>query len=163
VIYFIQAGGERGPVKIGYAGSVRAIHARLALFQTAHMEPLTLLSYVEGDKGVEREFHAMFARDRIRGEWFRYSDQLWGVCGCRASARDALNSFQCMERYRAWGIISAGDVLTYRGREYLISLEERVAGGGASLERFYAEHLADFNTTRIEPLGCRPDELAEAA
>jgi hypothetical protein len=127
------------------------------------MEPLTLLSYVEGDKGVEREFHAMFAADRIRGEWFRYSEDLWQVCGCRAWTRHALNYFECMERYRAWGIVSDEDVLTHRGREYLIALEERAASGGADLEWFYAEYLRNFSTTRIEPLGCRPDELAEAA
>lgn len=66
-IYFIQI-GLSGPIKIGYtAGSV---DKRLASLQTSHPEPLRVLASIEGNRDVETDLHARFARYRKKGEWF---------------------------------------------------------------------------------------------
>jgi hypothetical protein len=141
VIYFIQA--ESGPIKIGYAGSVRAIHVRLGLFQTGHMEPLSLLGYVEGDKSVEREYHRMFAADRLRGEWFRYSDDLWSLATDRAWAREALCRQQSVGRWHDWGLTRRDGSLTCRGVVYFCDLERNLLDSGCDLEDF-ASSLEEF-------------------
>ena len=71
-VYVIRA-GTKGPIKIGYAANVAS---RLAGLQTASPAPLRLLAAVAGGRGLERDLHAFFARDRIRNEWFRGSADL---------------------------------------------------------------------------------------
>lgn len=71
-IYLIRA-GESGPVKIGYARSVREARMRIDTLQTGHWEILRVLRLWEGDMGDERRMHVRFADLRIRGEWFAFS------------------------------------------------------------------------------------------
>lgn len=106
------------------------------MFQTGHMEPLSLLGYVEGDKRVEREYHRMFAADRLRGEWFRYSDDLWGLATDRAWAREALCRQQSVDRWHDWGLMRRDGSLTCRGIVYFCDLERNLLDSGCDLEDF---------------------------
>lgn len=72
-IYFIQETASGG-IKIGYTGQLP--ESRLKSLQTSNPNELVLLHYVRGSKENEAELHAHFARDRIRGEWFRPSAEL---------------------------------------------------------------------------------------
>ena len=73
-LYFIQAGGPDGPIKIGLATHPLG---RLHALQTANAEPLKLLGVMSidprrmGCRRVEIQVHNRFADGRIRGEWFR--------------------------------------------------------------------------------------------
>jgi hypothetical protein len=67
-VYFIQSGGEGGPIKIGHAINVER---RLASLQTASPQELTLLHAVDGGEKLENDLHIMFYEHWIRGEWFR--------------------------------------------------------------------------------------------
>jgi len=71
-IYFIQS-GENGPVKIGQSEDPIA---RLEQLQTGNPEELKLLWVYEGDEYTEHEIHEMFKKDRVRGEWFKFTDEL---------------------------------------------------------------------------------------
>lgn len=71
-VYFIRA-GMSGPVKIGVADDVSE---RVAALQTAHYERLTIIRTVAGGPETERAFHDRYSRQRIRGEWFQYSDDM---------------------------------------------------------------------------------------
>lgn len=72
-VYFI--GPERGdaPVKIGTA---RNPVRRLAGLQSGHYERLVILGLLPGSFKFEKELHETFARDRVRGEWFRRSEAI---------------------------------------------------------------------------------------
>ena len=65
-VYFI--GGEQTPIKIGYSLNP---HERIATLQTAHWAELYLLASIEGPPSLEARYHAMFAVDRLLGEWFQ--------------------------------------------------------------------------------------------
>lgn len=66
MIYFIRNTGT-GNVKIGYSADPIA---RLRTLQTAHCDRLEIVATMAGDMGMEARFHAMFAADRLNGEWF---------------------------------------------------------------------------------------------
>ena len=72
MVYFIQS--EAGPIKIGY--TEQHPYKRMKALQTSVSEKLTLLSYIDGDKNVEKNLHVKFSPDRIRGEWFNPSNAL---------------------------------------------------------------------------------------
>jgi hypothetical protein len=72
-VYFIQA--ERGgAVKIGVTS--QRLESRLNQIQTGHPEPLRLIGWLPGGRGVEGKIHAAFADERLRGEWFSDSPRL---------------------------------------------------------------------------------------
>ena len=71
-VYFVQE-GDAGPIKIGRASRAEA---RLARIQTGSSHELRLLCAVPGASVLERSFHVAFARDRLRGEWFRPTPEL---------------------------------------------------------------------------------------
>lgn len=70
-LYFIQTAS--GPVKIG-----RAIDAakRLKGLQSGNPERLEVISVLTGRGYEERVWHHAFCVERIKGEWFVFSDQL---------------------------------------------------------------------------------------
>jgi hypothetical protein len=80
-VYFIQAGGDRGPVKIGYSRDVRK---RLETLSTGSPQVLALLGAIACGPGAcfdaptaERMLHHRFSALRIDGsEWFRWSQEL---------------------------------------------------------------------------------------
>jgi len=73
VVYFIQAGGDAGPIKIGVAVDP---WRRLCHLQTASHDVLAMLGMTAGDVAHERELHERFAIARLRGEWFTATPEL---------------------------------------------------------------------------------------
>lgn len=70
VVYFVQV-GER--IKIGTTTGLRG---RLESFRTMAGDEPKVLLVVPGSYTEERQAHALFADERIRGEWFRPSERL---------------------------------------------------------------------------------------
>ncbi len=60
-------------VKIGYSRDYLRRRVQLEL-STEHV--LDILGTHAGNRGVEARVHALFAADRVEGEWFRYSDAI---------------------------------------------------------------------------------------
>jgi len=73
-VYFIQAGGDRGPIKIGSAFDVGA---RLRVLQTGSPERLYVLGVVAVAPNkcrlVEHAIQRRFATTHLRGEWYQPS------------------------------------------------------------------------------------------
>jgi len=74
-VYFIQAGGPKGCIKIGHS---RYPASRLRELQTGCPDALTLLGSVRGPVELEKALHLYFSDERVRsdGEWFRSSERL---------------------------------------------------------------------------------------
>lgn len=72
-VYFVQAGGPEGQIKIGFATNVAV---RIAALQTGCPSPLAVLCQIPGTYESERQYHERFAPDRRQGEWFHPSDEL---------------------------------------------------------------------------------------
>lgn len=70
MIYFIQAGGPEGPIKVGYTLGTRNFRHRFRMLQTGNHETLRLLRLAEGDKCEEARLHLELRKARLRGEWF---------------------------------------------------------------------------------------------
>ncbi len=72
-VYFIKPIGMDGPVKIGCSSSP---NGRRKALETWSPFPLEVVAEIDGDFGVERQFHVMF-NDLARGrEWFDISSEL---------------------------------------------------------------------------------------
>lgn len=71
-IYFLQQ-GDGGPIKIGYTTDLLA---RIDTLQTGSPYELKLILCFRGFTQTERELHAKFRKDRMRGEWFSPSEEL---------------------------------------------------------------------------------------
>jgi hypothetical protein len=82
--YFIRAGGDGSPVKIGVSSNVGS---RLASLQTACPHELEVLFILGGNH--EKAFHKYLHRFRMKGEWFN---------GCPAFVSDLLAGIARMER-----------------------------------------------------------------
>lgn len=75
VLYFILCEAANA-VKIGISDTA-AMVSRLSTLQTGNPFPLVLLGCLKGDyRETEAKLHATFKEFRLRGEWFRYSDEL---------------------------------------------------------------------------------------
>lgn len=72
IVYFIED-PHAGYVKIGVATDVRK---RMAQLQCSHGHPLKLLGTMSGGRPVEKNLHEMFARYKVRREWFKLSDEI---------------------------------------------------------------------------------------
>ncbi len=70
VVYFIRAGDR---VKIGMTAS---LPGRVDQLQVSTQEKLEILLVVPGGRAEEKQVHALFAADRVRGEWFTLSPAL---------------------------------------------------------------------------------------
>src|SRR5580704_8877016 len=73
-IYFIQAGGQLGPIKIG-----RTYHpaSRMRMLQSANHEKLFLVRTINAseptlENKLEQWLHRRFRSLRIHGEWFKF-------------------------------------------------------------------------------------------
>lgn len=78
-VYFIQR-GEGGPIKIGASSNVVR---RLAELQIGAPEDMRIVGvWIYGGRSGERGLHRMHSTDRIGGEWFAPTDEVW------ASARE---------------------------------------------------------------------------
>ena len=67
-VYFVRVAS--GPIKIGVSDDVPS---RVNAIRVANHEEVTLLGAVAGSLQTEDDWHARFADERIRGEWFRGS------------------------------------------------------------------------------------------
>lgn len=75
-VYFLLAPHSMC-VKIGYTKSRPGyLETRLRHLQCGSPEPYILLGSIEGNKADERDIHKDFSGDRLRGEWFRLSQEL---------------------------------------------------------------------------------------
>ena len=72
MIYFAQEQHSQ-LVKIGFSDDPWLRHSKM---QADCPGLLTVLCLEEGDTSYERSLHERFATDRVRGEWFRFSDQI---------------------------------------------------------------------------------------
>ena len=61
------AGGEDGPIKIGYSRSPRR---RLSEVRRGCVEKIALMAVANGGRCRERYYHTIFAAHRRDGEWF---------------------------------------------------------------------------------------------
>jgi hypothetical protein len=86
VIYFVQAGDESQPIKIGFA---RDVEKRLRGLQCTCPDQLRLLAVMDGDKEVEAALHGLMASHRIRGEWFRPVGELLDLIEAVSTDDDA--------------------------------------------------------------------------
>lgn len=74
-VYFLQAQGHGGYVKIGTSENVGK---RTQAFSTLPFK-IKLLLTVPGDHRTERKFHSVLAKYRVRGEWFSPAPQVMAV------------------------------------------------------------------------------------
>ena len=68
-MYFIQAGAQGGPIKIGFTRGDP--FARMRNLQTAHHTPLRMITFVPTTIDDESWLHTMLRNYRLHGEWFR--------------------------------------------------------------------------------------------
>lgn len=73
LVYFIQCGDE-GPIKIGKSTNVES---RLQSLQGASPYKLNLLAWFLGVSADETRLHELFAKHRMRGEWFEPSEDIY--------------------------------------------------------------------------------------
>lgn len=72
-VYFIQS---RGMVKIGFSSKIAN---RITELSAQNPVTVRLLAVIQGGRDMERRLHEMLAEHRIKGEWFRRSDQVKAV------------------------------------------------------------------------------------
>ena len=71
---YILRAGDTDMVKIGWAD--QDVEARRSILQTAHWLELTIIRVIEGEPWIERGMHRMFAARCVRGEWFRFHEEM---------------------------------------------------------------------------------------
>lgn len=72
MVYFME-GKKSGAIKIGYS---RDPQARQKTLQSSNHEEIGVITFIAGDRHMERLLHDAFRDERIRGEWFRPSPRL---------------------------------------------------------------------------------------
>lgn len=73
-VYFLQMDNADAYVKIGYSNN---INGRVADLQVSSPYDIVLVDRLPGDRELERNLHRRFARYRVRGEWFRPSQEIF--------------------------------------------------------------------------------------
>lgn len=68
MIYFIQAGGAVGSIKIGFSDNPSG---RISNLQVGNSKEIRLLAVWPGTKQDEHRIHRIFQHLRLRGEWFQ--------------------------------------------------------------------------------------------
>lgn len=76
LVYFIRPVGMAGPVKIGSSVMPEKRLRELGAFCPFELE---LVAILPGTRELEARFHALFAADHQRGEWFAASTRLDAV------------------------------------------------------------------------------------
>lgn len=74
-VYIVRA-GDTDMVKIGWANDPSD---RLAALQCAHYEELHVIRLIDGPAYLEKWLHQQFSDRRLRGEWFRFLDQMMTI------------------------------------------------------------------------------------
>lgn len=87
-VYFITIGQPYPThVKIGFTR--KNPFARMAGLQTGCPFRMSLLGFIFGSEGFERELHDVLAEERREGEWFEYSEYAAKVIGYQLTAEHA--------------------------------------------------------------------------
>lgn len=73
-VYFFRCSNCCNLVKIGYSRDYLRRRVQLEQLPVGHV--LEILGTHIGDRAEEARVHALFAADRVEGEWFRYSDAI---------------------------------------------------------------------------------------
>ncbi len=73
MIYFIQA-GTRGPIKIGYTSNNP--NNRFSMIQAHSPVKLKFRGVKVGTEADEKKLHIRFAKQHVRGEWFKPSPEM---------------------------------------------------------------------------------------
>ncbi len=71
MIYFVRSYNQH--IKIGYSNDPQD---RLKSLQTGCPTKLHIQAIMNGDSQTESGLHELFSHLRVRGEWFRYTDEL---------------------------------------------------------------------------------------
>lgn len=87
--------GVLGPVKIGSSSSV---YQRLEMLQAPLWDDMILLRLLEGGLNEERRLHARFAAQRIKKEWFTYTQDMMGDLGLLDLQRDPTRALPEIKR-----------------------------------------------------------------
>jgi DNA-binding NtrC family response regulator len=81
-VYFLRSGTD-GPIKIGWSRNIATRFVTLAR-ESGHR--LYFLGAVAGGSVEEHALHDRFAAQRLHGEWFEPSDELWAAIASAAAA-----------------------------------------------------------------------------
>ena len=73
LVYFITREDHAGAIKIGWSGDLKK---RLQDLQAGRARAAALMATARGGLFLEQMLHTVFARDALRGEWFRRSRTL---------------------------------------------------------------------------------------
>ena len=76
-VYLIRSGAD-GLVKIGFSDTV---HKRISQMQVGSPDRLTILRILDGGRELEAALHAWFKPNRVRGEWFTFSEDMLSDLG----------------------------------------------------------------------------------
>jgi len=107
-IYFAEREAD-GLIKIGFS---KDVDRRLRELEVSENSKMLLINQINGNFVVEKLVHAHFDKDRVYGEWFRFSKEMLSFtvdyainCGCldlinqRTFARHMSKRFQSVQ---AW-------------------------------------------------------------
>jgi hypothetical protein len=77
-VYFMQAGGAGGPIKVGHAKTPRVLRSRLCSIRVGNHLEVALLGvrFDLPDMKAEFRLKAKLADSRIRGEWFNPTSEV---------------------------------------------------------------------------------------
>lgn len=84
IVYAITEHDDNSPVKLGYCGRGEGIARRLIALQIGNHRQLRVARSFAGDMEMEKMAHAIFAHERIGGEWFRRSARIHALLQCSA-------------------------------------------------------------------------------
>lgn len=87
MIYFVQALGGGGPIKVGCAFDP---YRRLKQLQMFSPVELALMGYLEGDRKDEKRLHRKMKKHRAWGEWFYPSPLLWRLIEAGAAYKERI-------------------------------------------------------------------------
>lgn len=132
-VYFAKVGDR---IKIGFSTSVPA---RLKSLATGIPDVIELLATIDGDRGVERAFHARLSKHRIRGEWFRDCEELREVMtavgvGGVAVLGDFYQPMPAVTRRERDEPVAVGEVEVPPSMDEWRDLEARVARADLALK-----------------------------
>jgi hypothetical protein len=94
-VYFIQAGGPTGPIKIGMSIHVEG---RLKDLQAANPYLLNLLADFPGGRELEVTLHNWFGHLRVGGEWFLCAPELLGTIAAFIAGGEEIEALDHMLR-----------------------------------------------------------------
>lgn len=149
MIYFIRD-GSNGYVKIGYTSVCARV--RLAQMQVSTASVLELVGTMEGDLYAEADLHSRYSAQRVRGEWFRPSDDLLVLIAMspptpkgKSKTADFWNGYSSQEVSRLTGI-SKSSICNIRKGKYrpspAVAIEIQRATGVSAIKLVFGD-LAD--------------------